>query len=559
MLKKILFSLFIVLLIGTLNAQDKALNNKALSTFLEAENAFRTDEYNKAFNAYQKVLEIDPDFDPAMFQLARIYLMKNDIDEAFNLAKEAYQRDNENEMYAQLMIDLYKHYAKYEEAIDVYKKLLIKDPANSDYLNDLAQLYTITENTEGAIATYNKLEKQEGVNERLSFLKRDLYISDDQFDNAVKELIKLSEKFPDNSRYISMIAEMYMGNKESDKAYLFYQKVLEMNPNDPYIRITLADYYQQKGDVDLAFENLQAGYKNPKLDLETKIQILVGLFDLKNIPDQRIRKESLKLANTLTQVHPEKPGSHAIYADLLFRDSLYSQAASEYKEVIKRDSSRYVVWEQLLFSLNNLTQNKEIVNISQRAITLFPKEPIPYLFNAIGYLIDKDTKKAINSLEKGAPLAQNTKLLEQFHMYLGDSYYQDNQAEKAFKSYDKCLEINPSNTFVLNNYAYYLALRKEKLDKAKTMSFTAISLDPNPTNQDTYGWVLYQLGDYNEALKYISLAVEGDKEPSAEVLDHMGDVYFRLGETKKAKKFWKKAKKNGLDTPEFNDKLANGL
>ncbi|MBN1650812.1 MAG: tetratricopeptide repeat protein [Bacteroidales bacterium] len=559
MLKKILFSLFIILFIGQVNAQDEAINSKALSTYLEAENAFRADEYNKAFNAYQKVLEIDPEFDPAMFQLARIYLMKNNVDEAFKLAQEAYQRDNENEMYSLLMIDLYKHYAKYDEAIDVYKNLLVKDPANSDYLNDLAQLYTITENTEEAIATYNKLEKQEGVNERLSFLKRDLYINDDQFDNAVKELIKLSNKFPDNSQYISMIAEMYMGNKEPDKAYLFYQKVLEMNPDDPYIRITLADYYQQKGDVDLAFENLQAGYKNPKLDLETKIQVLVGLFDLKNIPAQRIRKESLKLANTLTQIHPEKPGSHAIYADLLFRDSLYSQAASEYKEVIKRDSSRYVVWEQLLFSLNNLTQNKEIVNVSQRAINLFPKEPIPYLFNAIGYLIEKDTKKAILSLEKGAPLAQNTKLLEQFYMYQGDTYYQDNQAEKAFKAYDKCLEINPSNTFVLNNYAYYLALRKEKLDKAKTMSFTAISLDPNPTNQDTYGWVLYQLGDYNEAYKYIAMAIEGDEKPSAEVLDHMGDVYFRLGDTKKAKKFWKKAKKNGLDTPEFNNKLDHGL
>lgn len=559
MLKKILFSLLIILLLGTVNAQTDDFNNKALSTYLEAENSFGAEEYNKAFNLYQKVLEMDADFDPAMFQLARIYLIRNNVDEAYKWAKKAYQRDNKNEMYSLLMIDLDKHYNNFEEAITIYKNLLIEDPTNSDYLNDLARLYTITENTEEAIAMYNKLEKQEGISEHLSFLKRDLYINDDQFDNSVKELIRLSENFPDNSQYISMIAEMYMGNKEPDKAYLFYQKVLEMNPNDPYIRITLADYYQQKGDVDLAFENLQAGYKNPKLDLETKIQILVGLFELKDIPEQRIRKESLKLANTLTQVHPDKPGSHAIYADLLFRDSLYAESAKEYREVIKRDSSRYVVWEQLLFSLNNLTQNKEIIDISQRALNLFPKEPIPYLFNAIGYLVEKETKKAIASLEKGASLAQNSKLLEQFYMYLGDSYYQDEQAEKAFKAYDKCLEINPSNTFVLNNYAYYLALKKEKLDKAKTMSFTAISLDPNPTNQDTYGWVLYQLGDYKEALKYITLAVDGDKEPSAEVLDHMGDVYFRLGEVKKAKKYWKKAKKNGLDTPEFNQKLDNGL
>lgn len=91
------------------------------------------------------------------------------------------------------------------------------------------------------------------------------------------------------------------------------------------------------------------------------------------------------------------------------------------------------------------------------------------------------------------------------------------------------------------------------------MAFTAISLDPGPTNQDTYGWVLYQLEDYEEAFKYIDMAIDAEKEPSAEVLDHMGDVCFRLGKVKKAQRYWKKAQKEGLDTDEFKHKLANGL
>jgi len=91
------------------------------------------------------------------------------------------------------------------------------------------------------------------------------------------------------------------------------------------------------------------------------------------------------------------------------------------------------------------------------------------------------------------------------------------------------------------------------------MAFTAISLDPGPTNQDTYGWVLYQLGEYDESFKYITMAIEGEKNPSADVLDHYGDVYFRLGEEKKARKYWKKAQKSGLDTEEFKHKLSNGL
>lgn len=557
--KKTIFTLFAVLQIVIAFGQNTGFDNRALNTFLKAENAFANEDYSTALSMYNDVLKIDSVFDPAMFQLARVYLVRNQTNEALNWTEKAYKLDQKNKMYALLLVDLYKHFNKFDEAIAVYKNLLSEDKTNTEYLEDLAQVYKITKNTTAAIAIYDQIEKLEGINEHLSFLKRDLYLNSGNFDKAVLEMIKLSDHFPDNSQYYSMIAEMYMGNKQPDKAFFFYQKVLDINPSDPYIRITLADYYQQKGDIDLAFENLEKGYANPKLDLDTKTQLLMGILQMKDIPADRIRTESLKLANTMAKVHAKQPGAHALYADILYNDSLFSEAVNEYKEVIKLDSSHYAVWEKLLFSLNSSAQNQEITAISQRAINLFPKEPIPYLFNAIGHLVADSVQMAIHSLETGLPLSQNPNLSEQFLMYLGDAYYQNKQSEKAFEAYDKCLKINPSNTFVLNNYAYYLALRKEKLDKAKTMAFTAISLSPEPTNQDTYGWVLYQLGDYEEALKHISLAVDGQEKPSAEVLDHMGDVYFRLGEDKKARKFWKEAQKSGLDTDELKHKISNGL
>ena len=559
LLKRTFFSLILIVLIAPLKAQTGDINSNALSTYLEAENAFMQEDYSQAFTLYQKVLENDKDFDPAMFQLARIYLFQNNTDQAYKWAQEAYNRDNKNKWYALLLIDLFQHKNKLPEAIDVYQKLLIDEPDNLDYLNAIAPLYELSQRNDEAIETYNRIEMQKGVSERLSFKKRDLYLNSSRFDKAISELLKLSEKFPQDARYASMIAEMYMRNKETDKAFLFYQKVLDINPSDPYIRITLSDFYQQKGEIDLAFENLQMGFTNPKLDLDTKIQILGGLFNSKSIPEKRLIEESFSLAKKLAEVHHDKPGAHAIYADLLYRDSLFSEAAIEYYEVIKIDSSKYSVWEQLLFSLNGSTNTERMIEISNRTIKLFPRQPLPYLFNAIGYFVEENVKNAIQSLEKGLPLAQNPKLSEQFYMYLGDAYYQDEQSDKAFDAYDKCLSLNPSNTFVLNNYAYYLALKDQNLAKAKTMAFTAISIDPGPTNHDTYGWVLYQTGNYEEALKYIEMAVEGDKNPSAEVYDHLGDVYFRLGKEKKAFKFWKKAKKKGLNSDEFIQKLANGL
>ena len=52
----------------------------------------------------------------------------------------------------------------------------------------------------------------------------------------------------------------------------------------------------------------------------------------------------------------------------------------------------------------------------------------------------------------------------------------------------------------LNNYAYYLSLRNDRLEKAAQMSLRSNELAPGqPSFQDTYAWVLYQQGKYAEA------------------------------------------------------------
>ena len=85
-------------------------------------------------------------------------------------------------------------------------------------------------------------------------------------------------------------------------------------------------------------------------------------------------------------------------------------------------------------------------------------------------------------------------------MSLADSYHKTDQHELSDKHFEKVLSLDPENTIVLNNYAYYLSLRKINLEKAKIMSFKCNELEPkNSTYQDTYAWVLYQLEDYKDA------------------------------------------------------------
>jgi tetratricopeptide (TPR) repeat protein len=56
---------------------------------------------------------------------------------------------------------------------------------------------------------------------------------------------------------------------------------------------------------------------------------------------------------------------------------------------------------------------------------------------------------------------------------------------------------------------------------------------------DTYGWVLYQMGNYPEALVALEKAVKGSE--SGVIWEHYGDVLFKMGRIEEAGKAWKKA------------------
>ena len=57
--------------------------------------------------------------------------------------------------------------------------------------------------------------------------------------------------------------------------------------------------------------------------------------------------------------------------------------------------------------------------------------------------------------------------LPDFYSLLGDTYHAIDEHEKSDLFYQKSLEKNPENHIVLNNYSYYLSLRKKELLKAK--------------------------------------------------------------------------------------------
>jgi len=167
--------------------------------------------------------------------------------------------------------------------------------------------------------------------------------------------------------------------------------------------------------------------------------------------------------------------------------------------------------------------------------------------------LSNSDSSAAEVLEQGKKLSKNDPNMQVvFNSLLGDTYNELEQYQKSEEAYEAVLEIDGNNDHVLNNYSYFLSLRKQNLDKARRMSSKLIKNNPDePTFLDTHAWVLFMQGDYKAAKKFLELALE--KDTSGTIIEHYGDVLFKLGDIENAVIQWNRAK--GMDdTSDLIDK-----
>ncbi len=109
------------------------------------------------------------------------------------------------------------------------------------------------------------------------------------------------------------------------------------------------------------------------------------------------------------------------------------------------------------------------------------------------------------------------------------------------------LEREPNNSTAANYLGYMWAERGVKTRKAKKLIELALEIEPeNPAFLDSYGWVLYQQGNYEDALGHLLLALESITDDYI-VYYHVVMVYEKLKDSEKALDMFINA--NNLENP----------
>jgi tetratricopeptide (TPR) repeat protein len=517
-----------------------------------------TENFQKAEELLRQYVDHYPQDPVGNFELSSILADKKNLDEAIRYAQKAYSLEPANLWYQQYLAELYKHKGDFKNAIILYEKMMAEHPENLDNYYQLAALYLMSEKYQEAVDVYDKIEAKTGISEEIAEQKEKIYLQLNEVKKAQAELEKLVESDPQNTKYLSILAEFFMSNKMPEKAAETYAKIQAIDPGNPYIHMSLADYYRKTGNKEKAFDELKLGFGNPNLDIDTKVNILLSFYTVNQLYSD-FNDQAISLAKILIDTHPNEPKAHSIYADLLMQAKQYQEARDEFLKVINLDSSKYVVWEQVLRLDLQMEKYDHLLSYGKRTTELFPEQPLPYLFLGMADYQLKNFEDGVKQFHRGVKLVvENDELLSQFYMYLGDTWHALKNPDESDKAYEKAIQAKDNNSYALNNYSYYLSLRNKELDKAERMAKKAVTLEPqNASFEDTYGWVLYKLGRYDEARTWISKALEDKQSVSAEVLEHYGDVLFKLGETENALDYWIKAKNKGKGSDFLEKKITD--
>ncbi len=575
------YSLFLILVISLLisspafGQRNKRGNNdldskklrEAEFLFTEGEKFFILEDYSKALHYYQKSLEYNPTNGTIYYKIAEVLNTTSKQDDRLKASlsiESAIKYDKKNKYFYLLAIDIYNNLTRFDKSAQMYEQLIREVEGSEEYLFELAQIYEFGNKNEEAIKTYTRAEEFFGINEASSIQKLRLYFESGKQKEAIAEGEKLLRTFPGDERFIMGFSEVLSQQKLQLQAIQYLEQFIKENPETSQPKILLAGFYRDNGQEAKAREILPGIFEDPKIELSSKL-IILGTYSTEiNRAKAANREESDKAAfaislfEIISRQNPGDPNIYIIGGDLYLSTGKNKEAVDAYLKAVDGGEVNFEVWQNVLYLLTQLNQYDKVIKYSDEALELFPNQAMLYYFNGFANLRKQQFKNAAINLEQAKKLSSsNQTLVAEINSMLGEAYNGAKDYTKSDKAFEDALAQNANNPTVLNNYSYYLAIRKDNLEKAEKMATLLVKNNPdNATFLDTYAWVLFERKKYKEAKKFIERAIETGGASSTH-FEHYGDILFQLGDVDGAVQQWEKARSLNANSEILLKKIAN--
>lgn len=428
--------------------------------------------------------------------------------------------------------------------LQAIERLAEINPTKTEVQMRLAAAYVRNEKFAEALKVYEKIEDFEGKSVEITAYKAALCSQLGDTIGAITEMRNLYNTAPANVNFNLIMSELFKQYNMQDSAIYYLDQAQRLDPENGNVYFAKAQYYDEIGDSVNYDKQIYNALVSNDLPVETKLDVLTQYTQT-----QLIRNDSTDRVNNLFKVlieqHPHEPKVHELYSMYYSTIKDYKHAIEEIGYEVDLDPTNAEAWQRLMV-VNIMDDNYAgAIKAAEKALEYNPENLDLYRYIAPSYYQMKEYDKAIVTYDKALALVDSTKNVELYSDLLcgkGDVYVELGDSARGFEYYERSLSIAPGNTGTMNNYAYFLSLCGKDLDKAESMAAKAVYSNPNnSTFIDTYAWVFFKKKNYDMALLYIKSAIDNADSPSADILEHYGDILYMTGDKENAVNQWEKA------------------
>lgn len=532
----------------TVKADEQVVERKYRYLYIEAIRQKDMGNYVEALELFRRCHQLRPKAAETNYALGIFYLALSKDSVGMDYLKAAVDEEPENSEFAEQLAQACLYRNRISEAAEVYERLSREQSGRSEYIELLVRIYEQQRDYPKMLDALSRLEILEGQQEEITLAKMQVHQMMGDSEGAFNDLKGLTDAYPNDMNLQVMMGNWLLGNGRKEEALATFQRVMREEPSNAKGQMSLMDYYRAEGNTNMADSLLYVMLVNPQTEPKLRVALLRDWVQHSEQQggDSLRCTELFNRVLALPQATSEVAEMRAAYLEL--KEAPRDSIRSAWERVLEITPENVSARLQLITMLWQDSIDENVIRECRKATEYVPNEPVLYYYLGLAQYLNKHYDDAVASLRRGAAnISKETpvRISSDIFEMLGDVLQKLHRTSEAYAAYDSCLVYDPDKVMCLNNYAYFLSCDNRDLKKAEKMSYRAITAEANnSTYLDTYAWILYQQQRYDEARIYIDRALENDTtdtEPNGEILDHAGDIYYRLGLSAEALDFWKRA------------------
>lgn len=441
------------------------------------------------------------------------------------------------------------------------KSILARDSTHLEAILLMARLHLAQEHPDKAIAVLEGAMKMYPRVPQLHLQLAVARLAQGDLSGAAKGLNDALAIQPDYLEATMLLAELNIRRGDSSLAINALTKLVERRPELVQPQLLLAAAHRTAGRLEPAlriYEQLSRSFPtNPQPTF------MMGLV-------QRQQRRPAEARSSFEKALGSTPDFFPALEQLVYLDAeerQFAAARQRAQQEIDRqptNAAPYVLLARVLLAETNHAAGETTL---LKALEVAPGNGAANSLLAQLYVLQRKEKEAMRKLEE--MVARNTNDVFAWMMIAELNSAASNHTAAA-AAYESLLAANPRYGPALNNLAWLYSEHLEKPARAYELASRARELLPrDPSTADTFGWVLYHLGDYPRALALVQESSRRLPE-QPEVLYHLGMTHYAMGEEAAARVAlqnaiqlaptdarWKPAAQQALRVLDFNPATAD--